>query len=184
MAIEHSGISVLRRRGKEGAVVKELVKEAYHAGQRAYIRDGYNVIGTTVFGKMVTYQEVLNSDMDIWHALRAYQDAERKKGRDCYKEHSPDGLNWNDRGYNVNGNGHHTNFFFSFDWRKPVIEVYHCDGSGYEDEEPGPIGQFTNFRWRAGYPKKAQSDHCGGTSCPFEYSCVDGCMYPKGGQNG
>jgi hypothetical protein len=24
-----------------------------------------------------------------------------------------------------------------------------------------------------------QTEHCGGVNCPFEHSCVDGCMYPK-----
>lgn len=23
------------------------------------------------------------------------------------------------------------------------------------------------------------TNHCGGVNCPFEYSCVDGCMNPK-----
>jgi len=45
------------------------------------------------------------------------------------------------------------------------IEKYH--------EEGKPLGQPDELSKAPEGP-----DHCGGISCPFEYSCVDGCMHP------
>lgn len=173
--------------------LQEFAERCYNQGGRAFIQHSNLVY---VFPSVWGNHPFECLDTEKWHALRAYQDAERKKGVPIVMTIPEAQANW------FHLDCHHDGILYNFHAMPkrygiaPEITVGH------------DLAKFTNFRWRAGYPKektaiqlareavdkpgvhwpgyqkKAQSDHCGGTSCPFEYSCVDGCMYPKGGQNG
>lgn len=147
----------------------------YRVGWRAYQMNGNMVLMSPSGVK----NDVSNSGkkyailFNQWQALRAYQDAERKKGVpigpeyfsheknyetiDCHFEFRRGGLSGDGRPY--------INVFAL----KNMYSV-HCHA------------KFTNFRWRAGYPKEK-------TAIQLAREAVDkpGVHwpgYPKGGQNG
>lgn len=140
-----------------------FAKTHYNNGYRAYYRDG-----GLVFTHPKHYPQYA-SDPEYWHALRAYQDAERKKGVPIHFEW---GMEKKWPGFEVCGISRGHNYLMPAILVNPVYEE---DGSCYV-----ATGQFTNFRWRAGYPKAV---HCQGDNCPSQHSCLNGCMYPKGGNN-
>lgn len=109
---------------------------AYDQGTRAYAKDTGSVFqkadGTQVSVRV----------WGLWHALRAYQDAERKKGVPITMYIA----DWQNRDYFQN-EGQLLVFHLDKEDRPHIIARGKID----------PIGRFTNFRWRAGYPKGGQN---------------------------
>jgi hypothetical protein len=121
-------------------------KILYEYGIRSYIVEGVKI------HKNKDGYAYVPVNMEIWHALRAYQDEQRKKGVPIMSVPG-----WRDRDYDFK----ETNYTFAIHTNDPCMRcvVYNC-------EEPGPrtpfthdlkvVGRFTNFRWRDGYPKETQ----------------------------
>ena len=120
--------------------IKGTAIEAYEQGFRAYVyADGKHFYKHQETGM----EHKVYGTMDQWHALRAYQDEQRKKGVPILWEQVP------------------------YDFVEDLATAYQAvsgrmDGTftirGYTDLlSKHPHGQFTNFRWREGYPKK--NDH-------------------------
>lgn len=137
-------INILSRR-KEGDVDK--VQEQYDMGWRAYLRAD----GTQMF-------QCPYGDTDAaccsrfwkeeWQALRAYQDAERKKGVPINMSDEKREF-WYLRDYDfIHEDGTVEKYTFDSVEGQPVINV---------DWNFLLTGQFTNFRWKAGYPKGGQN---------------------------
>lgn len=118
---------------KEGAVDNQTISE-YNKGWRAYINyDGKMIFQDTRDGFISGSEDI---DVDKWHALRAYQDAKRKKGLPI-EINAKSANSWLTLSY-----GH----FLSGNILRaatPGIDVFNQNGI--------IIGRFTNFRWRAGY---------------------------------
>lgn len=120
----------------------------YEDGWRAYFHTGCG--GQVYFKDGLLHHNVLNTinSCAVWEALRAYQDAERKKGvlitmSDEKREF------WYLRDYDfIHEDGTVEKYTFDSVEGQPVINV---------DWNFLLTGQFTNFRWRAGYPKGGQN---------------------------
>lgn len=111
----------------------------YGIGWRAYD------IGSRIFKNINTgsVNECVGHGKLQWHALRAYQDAERKKGVPIL---------WDDIANDFMED-------FNTDYQSPIGRM---DGTfvlkAWTDlSSKAPHGQFTNFRWRAGYQKGGQN---------------------------
>lgn len=146
----------------------------YNAGYRAYI----NQDGEKIFNNAEGQGQYASPRReDEWHALRAYQDEQRKKGVPIvfnYTKAIKDWFPWDTlldgRLYNFCGDG---------TWPKiePIINIITDDGT--------VVSRFTNFRWREGYPKQVSTEHIKVigdgfvdlSESPLVY------RYPKGGNN-
>jgi hypothetical protein len=122
---------------------KEFVKGEFDKGWRAYQKTD----GKPFFQSQDGEEFKVYGTMDVWHALRAYQDEQRKKGVPITYDSVEDQL---PEPYVSEG----------------VMATYLCQfGGGVEIQlakYKGPrertyrIARFTNFRWREGYPKETQ----------------------------
>jgi hypothetical protein len=133
---------ILSDTGKEGDVDNEMIFD-YNNGIRAYqTEEAFKFFfEDTSTGRQewaITLREV-----DHWHALRAYQDEQRKKGVPIA---GTGGEYWD-----ALPSGPQRGFTFHSLGNIPRIYVY----SGLNNP---PIGQFTNFRWRPGHGPKGGSN--------------------------
>jgi hypothetical protein len=154
---------------------KMRVEVLYNRGGRAYIVDN-----AMIFQYPEYYKYADGTNLTTWHALRAYQDEQRKKGEPIRFD-APLGetyLPWNRRTYGE--------FWFGSratrpgEKRQPVIEVFSFDHAHILKNQ---IARFTNFRWKPGHgPKK---EVCGFPVVKHEGLTDLVVVYPeKGGSNG
>lgn len=143
--------------------IQALVWSLYTSGIRAYHRVDDKGHSVTYFQK-ADGSRWPHEGVYVWDSLRSYQDAERKKGVpiEIAAKYSNTWLMLSD--------GH----FLSGSIMKastPGIDVFDTCGV--------IMGRFTNFRWRAGYPKQ---NSCASPNC-HPIGC-DGSACMKGGSNG
>lgn len=120
----------------------KVAEYQYNKGERAYMSFQGNMFLQDIDGNMWPVYSTDDASVKEWHALRAYQDAERKKGVPI-EINAKSANSWLTLSY-----GH----FLSGSIMKastPGIDVFDTCGV--------IIGRFTNFRWRAGYPKGGQN---------------------------
>lgn len=147
----------------------------YNIGWRAYDRGSKILISPAGAENDLSNHPTkkLKEHIEFWQAIRAYQDEQRKKGVMIPRT----------RGWDNMSTGQ---FWFTSptekDITEPIVKVY--DGH-YDEEESKPIGQFTNFRWKAGYPKNEIRTTMSDLVTRLKNDGHDVIMdYPKGGQNG
>lgn len=112
-----------------------LTKYQHDKGTRAYLSFQGNKFLQDSDGNMWPVYSTDEESVKDWHALRAYQDAERKKGVPITLSHHGE-LRWFQRDYS------NFNFLTTYSYEPYIL----CDKA-----------RFTNFRWRAGYPKGGQN---------------------------
>lgn len=133
---------------------KEMIERLYNRGIRAYRSDKGNYFDEPPIdpedpndGGATPFARVYENGEEMWHALRAYQDEQRKKGEPINFRKTPQ---------------------FHYGWRMLNVGEYHkiySDWMGYphimllESYKPDEntrqnLGQFTNFRWRPGHGPK------------------------------
>lgn len=128
-----------------------MIERLYNRGIRAYVSDRGNYFDEPPIdpddpddGGATPFAWAYKDGEEMWHALRAYQDAERKKGTQI-KMYIGE---WHHRDYKWPEG---TNVVFCLTAAdEPRIYLM----SKHTEVE---IGKFTNFRWRAGYPKGGQN---------------------------
>ena len=108
----------------------------YNKGERAYMSFQGSMFLQDIDGNMWPVYSTDNASVQDWHALRAYQDEQRKKGVSINCFQIP---RFADRDQVIKD----VEYIFGFNQDDPEIRVF----------SDSLIAKFTNFRWREGYPK-------------------------------
>lgn len=138
----------------DNETLQEFAERSYMQGCRAFIQHSNLVY---VFPKVWGNNPFECLDSKKWHALRDYQDAERKKGVPIVHTTLADDNNWRmlrNRYRTPNRQIYFGSYLESQDTpedgpRRPYIKLY--------TESGADLALFTNFCWRAGYPKGGQN---------------------------
>ena len=139
-----------------------IIEMDYNDGVRAYRVDGcmvlHNSTGMQSFDELEPMSKTAMYFAKRWHALRAYQDEQRKKGEPIEWVGSEAEYriinSWLGRDYSVG----HVSFSFTVkhsltpDMRHPNVLVWDTS------QNDKVIAKFTNFRWRPGHGPKG-GDH-------------------------
>jgi hypothetical protein len=126
------------------------VEVLYNRGGRAYIVDN-----AMIFQYPEYYKYADGTNRVTWHALRAYQDEQRKKGEPIRIRGYDEADKWreNHRKADVR-----PPFFFGSYAENPDLNEYSCDIPYIKHyaSDGSDLGFFTNFRWRPGHGPEKQ----------------------------